>query len=291
MAAQHDRSGNLHIAGFCVDLSPIIQKGIFQHHAFWQEEGESGSLIPHHEQAQLFSQLSVVTLFGLLDPCQMFLQVCLLSKCRAVDPGEHFIFLAASPVGTCKACELECLHRFCSHEMGACAQVCKFSLSVEADHSILWQVFDQFYFVRLLLFFHESNGFLSRKFKAFQGQAFLHDLLHFRFNLFQILRCQGDFSVNIIIEAVGNGWSDCQLGIRIQALDRLGHDMGCSVAECCLASLILKGQNAQLTVAVHNCSQIHCLSVHFSGTSHSCQTFADIRSDINHRHGMIIFFL
>ena len=78
MTAQHDGGGNLHITGLPVDFSPVIQQLIFQHHAVGKEERKSRAFLPEHEQSQLFSQLSVVALFGFLQHVKVFLQLGLL---------------------------------------------------------------------------------------------------------------------------------------------------------------------------------------------------------------------
>ena len=80
MTVQHNRSRNLHISGLIVDLMPVIQKCIFQHHSLRQEEGESRSLFAHHKESQLFSQFSVIPLLCFFHPGKILFQICLLRE-------------------------------------------------------------------------------------------------------------------------------------------------------------------------------------------------------------------
>ena len=66
--------------------------------------------------------------------------------------------------------------------MRAGTKVREIPLFIEADNGILRQIFNQLHFIRLILFLHKCNGFLSRKFKTFDGRILLNDLLHFLFN-------------------------------------------------------------------------------------------------------------
>ena len=70
LTVEEDGGGDLHIAVLLVDLAPVIQQGVFQGHALGQEEGEAGTLVPQHEQAQLPAQLPVVPLLSLFDPLE-----------------------------------------------------------------------------------------------------------------------------------------------------------------------------------------------------------------------------
>ena len=59
------RRGNLHIAVALVYLAPVVEQRVLEHHAVGQEEGEAGTLVGQHEQAELAAQLAVVALLRL----------------------------------------------------------------------------------------------------------------------------------------------------------------------------------------------------------------------------------
>ena len=157
MTAQHDRSGDFDVACFSVNLSPVIQKSIFQNHTVRQEERESRPLISEHKQTKLLTKLSVVTLLCLFHTGDVSFQISLLRKGGTIDSGQHLILLTASPVSACQACQLKCLYRLGAHQMWACTQVYKLALLIETDLGILWKILDQFYLIRLIFFLEIRN--------------------------------------------------------------------------------------------------------------------------------------
>ena len=290
MTAQHDRCGDLYVACSSVDLSPVIEQSILEHHSVWQEERESGSLLTHHEQAELFSELSVVTLLRLFQHGQILFKFCFLRERCSIDPLQHLVLLTASPVSSRKACKLERLHRLGSHKMRACTEVSKLSLRIEADRLILRQVLDQFYFIGLVLLFKVIDRLVSRHGVLFDLQVLLDDLLHLRLDLLQIFCGQRSLSVHIIVESVCDGRTDRKLCIRVQSLDRLRHDMGRCMAECSFSLLIVERQDIQLAVLVHDCPQVNDFSVKFSGCCHPRKSLADVKCDVIHAHRLVILF-
>ena len=174
--------------------------------------------------------------------------------------------------------------------MRACTQIYKLSLLIETDHRVFRQILDQFHFVWLLSFFHKSNRLCPGFLKTFQPQAFLDDLFHLRLNLLQIFICKRSLTVHIVIEAVRNRRSDCQFHLRIEALDRLSHNMRSGVMESCTSAFITKCQNIYLSVFFHYCTQIHSFPVYLSRTGRSGQSFAQIKGNVIDRHGVIILF-
>ena len=62
--------------------------------------------------------------------------------------------------------------------MRACAEVGELALRVERDVRIFGQIVDQLDLIRLVLFLHIFDGFLTRQLKALELQLFLADLAH-----------------------------------------------------------------------------------------------------------------
>ena len=240
LPVQDDGCGNLLVAFPLMQLSPVVDQGIFQHHSLGKEEREAGALFHDRENAQFLSQLAVVTLLRFLDSVQIFLQLLLIREAGSIDSGEHPVLLAASPVGSRQAGELDGLHIFGIVQMRACAQIHEFALTVKADYRILRQILDQLHLIVFVSLLHEGDRLITGKRKALQRQALLHDLLHFLFDCGKILAGNGLLKLKIIIEAILNCRSDRQLRIRIQALYRLCQNMGSRMTEGSRSVLVRK---------------------------------------------------
>ena len=290
MAAQHDRCGDLHIPCFPVDLSPVIQQSVLQHHSVWQEERESRSLLTHHEQAQLFAQFPVVTLLRLFHHGQVLIQLRLLRECCSIDPLKHLVLLAASPVSARKACQLKCFHRLCGHKVRSCAQVSELALGIEADRLVLRKILDQLHFVRLVFLLEVLDSLVSRHCILFDLKILLDDLLHLCLDLLQVFCRQRSISVYVIVETICDRRSDRQFCIRIKSLDGLSHDVRRCMAECAFSFLIGKCQDTQLAVFVDNSPQIYDLSVYLACCSHTGQSLADVFCNVVNTHGLLILF-
>ena len=231
LPVQDDGSGDLLIALSVMQSSPVIDQDILQHHSLGKEERESGAFLHDRENAQLLSQFAVIPLLRLLDAVQILLQLLLIREGGSVDPGEHLVLFAASPVGSRQAGELDRLHIFGVVQMRARAQIHELALTVKADHRVLRQILDQLHLVVLVSLLHEGDRLISGKREALQRQTLLHDLLHFLFNGGKILAGDGLLELKIIVEAVLDRRPDRQLRVRIQALYRLSQNVGGGVAE------------------------------------------------------------
>ena len=173
--------------------------------------------------------------------------------------------------------------------MRSCTEIHEISLAVERNHCVFRKILNQLYLIWLILFFHKFNRFISRKGKFLKLCTFLDDLLHFFLDLVQILSAER-LCIKIIIISCINGWSDCKFYVWIKVLHCLCQNMGTGVSYHSQSFRILRCQNVQCTVFVQNCTKIYDLSVHFSGTGHSCQAFADIRCNLNYRFALCVFF-
>ncbi len=226
-----------------MDLPPVVQQGVFQHHALGQEEGEAGTLVPEHKEAQLLAQTAVVPLLGLLDARQILVQLLLLGEGNAIDALEGLPVGVAPPVGGVAGGELQgvALHPACGVQMRPGAQVGKLSLLVEGNDLALGEVVDELHLKRLALVLHELKGLGPGQFEPLQLQLLLADLPHFALDLLQMLGGKGEGGVHVVIPPLVNGGADGQLHLRPKTLHRLGHDVGASVPIGLAVGLVFKG--------------------------------------------------
>ena len=243
LAVENDGSGYLHVAVFLVDLAPIVDEGVLQHHALGQEEGEARTLVSHHEQTQLTAKLAVIALLRLFKTIQIGFKFLLFEKTCTVNSLEHFAVGIPAPIGAGAAHELYrvALDTAGAVQVRAGAEVRELALLIEADGRVLGQVLDELDLVGLVLLAHEGEGLLAGQLKALYGQLFLAYLAHLGLDLLEELRSKHGLGVKVVVKSVVYRRADGQLGIREQALHGLGEDVARRVAVGIAVFLVFKG--------------------------------------------------
>ena len=116
--------------------------------------------------------------------------------------------------------------------------------------------------VLLAALLHVLDGLFARKLVDLELQVLLADLAHLLFDAREVLL--GDFlalrQVDIVVEAIVGCRAECEVGIRVQALDGLCHDMGCGVAD--YVELLVLGAFCDVAVVVQN---LHLISSSIDG--------------------------
>ena len=100
---------------------------------------------------------------------------------------------------------------------------------------------NQLHLIGFVFLLHELDCLVWGKLKPLERQRLLDDLFHLHFYFGQRFRGEGLRRVKVVVKAVIHRRANRQLGIRIQPLDRLRHDMGSRVPEGALALRIVKG--------------------------------------------------
>ena len=174
--------------------------------------------------------------------------------------------------------------------MGAGAEVGKLTLLIEADDGVFRQVLNQLNLVRLALFLHQCDCLSTGQLKTFERQCFFNDLLHLSFNLGQIVSGDGGLGIYVVVEAVGNRRTDCQLDFRPEAFDRLCHDVGSGMAQGRQAFLVLCGQDVEGAVMVNDGTQVDGFAVHLCDSSDTGKAGADILRNFDSGKSVLVFF-
>ena len=151
---------------------------------------------------------------------------------------------------------------------------------VQRNQLALRQILNQLYLIRLILLAEQVERILAGNLLANHRNALLDDFFHLRLDLFQILRREIVFGINIVIEAVVDGRSDCQLDIRIQVLDCLCQNVRSGVTQGPLAHIIIKGQDAHRAVLLQRSFQIDGLAVYLCCQCGACQTGRNLLGNI-----------
>ena len=273
--ALHDLGGgNLQIIPLLVNLTPVVDQGVLQHHALGQVEGEAGGFIPEGEQAQLFAQLAVVTLGGLFQHLQVLFQHTGLGEGNAVQTVQAVAAGVGAPVGGGHLGQLHGLQHTGAHQVRAGAQVGEVALSVDAQLPALGGIlFHQLQLVilagkDLAALFHGDGA-------AHDGLIGLHQLLHLRLNGLEVGSGQRAAHLNIIVPAVLQGGADAELRLGEQVLHGLGHHMGGGVPEGVLAVGVVKREDLQAAILGQRGAQVAHFAVNAGGAGALIQAHAN----------------
>ena len=230
----HDeRRGDLHVAGLVVDLAPVVQQRVLKDHAVGQEEREAGGLVAHHKEVHLAADLAVVALLGLLQHVHVLVELFLGGKSDAVDAGEHLVVLVALPVSARDAGELKGLQRLGVADVGADAHVDVVALLVEGDAGVVVQVADVLDLVLLAALLHKGDGLGAGLLKDGELEVLLDDLFHLGLDRGEVVLADLNAlgQVDVVVEAVVGRGAVGKVGLGVQALDGLRHDVRGGVAD------------------------------------------------------------
>ena len=230
--AAHDLRGlYLDILPLLVYLAPVVDQGVFEHHALGQVEREAGGLVAEGEQAELAAELAVVAALGFLDAGEVLVKLVLLRESDAVDTLEGLTAGVAAPVSGIAGGELDgvALDATGGIQMRACAEIGELALTVEADDGILGQVVDKLDLIGLVLLFHELYSLGAGQLEALELELLLAYFAHLGFDLLHYLRGEGEGRIHIVVEAVLDSRADSKLYLGVEALDSLSQNMGAGV--------------------------------------------------------------
>ena len=266
LAVQDDRRLDLLVAIAAMDIAPVVDELVADDHAVRMEEREARAFLVQAEEVELLAELAVVALLGLLEHVEVGIEVCLLLEGRAVDALQHLVVLIAAPVSTSDAHELQGLDLARRDDVRASAEIRELALRVHRDLLAFRQVVDELDLVGLALLLEELQGLFAADFLALELEVLLDDLLHLFLDIRKIGFRQLTVDVEVIVEAILDGWADGQahIGILVEALDGLCEDVGSRVAQCPAAILVVERQKLYLAVFIEDHREIFRLAVHLS---------------------------
>ena len=233
--------------------------------------------------SQLAPQPVVIALLRLFDAGEILVELGLLLKSRAVDPGQHLVLLAAPPISARERGELETLHLARGHEVRTRAKVGEIALGVEGDGLAFGDVGEQFELVRLLDLADELLRVRPRELLALNGEIRLDDALHLGFYLLEIRLGDGGAEIKVVIKPVLDRGTYAQLDGGIDVLDRLREDVRAGVTIGSSALLVREGQHFESAVLLHLFAERTKDAVHAADQRGARQTFADAPRDIQPR--------
>ena len=181
------------------------------------------------EEVELLAEAAVVALLGFLDALEIRLEFLLVGERGAVDALEHRVLLVAAVVGTGDGEQLERADLVGVGDVRAAAEVGEVAADVERDLAVFRDVGEAFELVVLAASGEERMGVFAGHDLAFEREMRLGDLLHFGFDLRQVVDGEAGFQVEIVVEAVLGRRTDVEFSVRVEFLHRRRHHVGRAV--------------------------------------------------------------
>ncbi len=213
------------------------------------------------EELHLLAELPVVTLLGLFENDEVFVQHGLLREGDAVDSGQLSTLLVAAPVSACDGGQLDGLDRSRAHEVRSAAEVGVVAVAVICDCPVL-ELGDKFTLVLISFLLEEFHGFRLGNIDSLEDFLFPGEFEHLLLDLREVALRNGSVpEVDIVVEAVFHGRSDAELGARIEGFEGRGHKVGRRMPEDMLALVILPFEESDGRVFFNRSGQVYDLSL------------------------------
>ncbi len=237
---------HLVVSGLVVEVADVGDQLVVDHRALGVEEGRSRRLGMEGVEVQFAAELAVVAGLGLLQAVQVLVELLLRVEGGPVDAGEHGVLLVALPVGTRGAEQLEGLELRRARDVGAPAEVVEVALAVAADDAARGDAFDDLDLQGLAHGLEPRHGLVPAELLAMHRQALLGDPAHLGLDGGQVLHREGLLHEEVVVEPVLDHGADADPGGRMQALHRLGEEVGRGVPQQFEAVGVLAGDDGHL---------------------------------------------
>jgi hypothetical protein len=168
------------------------------------------------------------------------------------------------------------------------AEIDEFALPVQRDGLTAGDTFDDLRLVRLALLAEKTHRLVPIPDLANDGLVPAHDLAHACLDALQILGRERVLAGEVVVEAVLDGGTDGDLGVRIQLLHGLGHDVGGVVAQKLEPVGLGGGDDGNLGVVVDERAEILEFAVDAHGEGILGEALADVGGDVRAAQGRLV---
>ena len=176
------------------------------------EHQAGSSLVLDAEQVQFPAQAAVVALARFLHLSQVGVQILLGEERGPVDALQGVRSLVAHPMRARHAEQLEGLDAPGRGNVRTAAKIQKLAGAVSGKHRLRFFA-DKLALQELTLLLEELQPFFLRVVDALVREVRLRELSHLRFDLLEVVFCEGPFAMEIVEEAALGGRADA--GMRV----------------------------------------------------------------------------
>jgi hypothetical protein len=278
------RAFDFHITVVTVDTAHVLLHFLPHGPAFGVPKHRAWRMFVDVEQVQFTPEFAVITLFRLFQPGQVLLQIVFTGPGGAIHALQHFILAVTTPVGTGHFHQLEMLELAGAGHVRAPAQVFKRAFAVQAHVLIGRNAGNDLGFVVLAQTLEISHGLVTRQHPTHHWLVLVGQLCHAFFDGHQIFRGKGAAVREVVIKPVVDHWTNRDLRLRKQVLDRIGQQVRCRVANQLQAFRVFGRDDGQIRVGGHAEAGVDQLAIDFAAQSGLGQTRANRGSHLGHGH-------
>src|SRR5260370_13401621 len=231
-AIEQLRAFDLEIPGGVEPHAQVVLDDAEQPPALGRPEAAAAGPLADVEEVELAAQPAMIAALRFFEPKEVLVEFFLARKGSAVDALQLGVFWVAAPIRAGDIHQLEALAEITGRgQMRADAEIDEIALPVEADLLTLRDFTDIFGLVRLADTVEEGDRGVAVPDLPRDLLVPPHDVAYSRLDPLQVFGGERLGTREIVIEPTFGRRPEGHLGIGIQFLDRLGHDMGRIVAQ------------------------------------------------------------
>ncbi len=210
------RSAHFLVTVACLGAAHVIlQRGI-KPPAFGVPEHLPHGFFLKMEQAHFLADPAMIALFCFFQLVQVRIQFLLIAPCRAVHTGEHGVTMVPTPISACHLHQLESSANILGGaQMWTTAQIQPFTLPIDGNFFIFRQIANQLGFKLFTALFKKADRIIALPDFTHKRLSLGDNFAHFGFNGRKVFRGERFRTIEIVIEAVFNGRTDCNLSAGV----------------------------------------------------------------------------
>ena len=221
-----------------LQLTQEIVERVHDRRATVGPEGRPRRIRMEHEQVERLPHHAMVTLARFLDLVEMRVELLLLEEGGGINALQHLPLFVATPIGAGGAQQLEVLEARGVRNVRPLAQIDKRAVGVGRNNLVRpLKIFQALELERIV---HKAQlGLGLRDLLAHERIRLGAHLVHLGLKGFEIFWAKGLLDFEVVVEAVLNGRTKADLGVRTQAANRRSKDMGSGVPQYAKGARIL----------------------------------------------------
>ena len=243
------------------------------------------------KQVELFAQHAMVALLRFFDAGEVGVEILLREKRRAVNALQLLVLFVAQPVGAGDVEQLERLDLSSRRQVRAAAEILKLAGLVDRNFFIgLRELLDEMALHKVAFALELFEPFLARQKFARIGQVFADKLLHFLFDLFEILGSERGRAIKVVEESVLSRGPVAKLGLGKEFKHGSGEQVRGRMPINFKRLRILLSDDVQVGVFLKRLGQVDQIAVSLGGKSGVGQTRVDGLGNVERSRAFSDFF-